>query len=836
MRILIKYTLKSMMEKKFRAFLIVFAIALACGLFLASSRLSSSITDMYYEKITAMYGDADIDIYTNEDSPTYYISLGGCKKVEDKCKRIIPQGYAGAEYKPAGVEGTQYIQIQAYNIEDYLAINKLAVLEGDPLKCKEADLILSEHGMTQLGLSVGDEINLRVNGSMHKVKIVAKVGAEGIFKNESQSGYITGIMPFDTIAKYNKTNNRASEIHIDVKDGVDIDETIAELKEIYPKYTVERTVNIVEIQNQLSSITMPFMMMTFIVVFMSVFIIYSSFKVIMLEKLPAVGTFRSIGADKWVMNGVLLLEALFYGIIGGIVGCLLGIGCLYVLSNIMVTQMMGESGGITLNIPAGSYFLAFFMGVVMAILSTLVPILSVSKISLKDIILNNRPHKKRKYLQGVIIGVVLVIGGFILAMAIEGKIAIVTSMVGMFMVIIGIIKILPSIVLSLSIGLGGVFRVVFGNLGELATKNIKKNKSVLNSISLITIGISILFAISTMTQNVNEQTLDFFKDTFLCDIRGYVGNLDDQKVRIIKRNPNVENVIPVIQLSAKVEELDNMEIWPEAIRDTQLSPDIKYNLMGDEHELLEELQEGRNILLSKFIKSKYKIKEGDYITLSLKKGKKQYKVIGFMDTLWQGGSFALVPYKYIKRDLGKNTFDLAYISVKDGVSPDQVAQELDQELQQITWTYMMTIQAITESNQESNAALMTMISIFAILAMVIGVVGVVNNLMISFIERKQHIAMMRSVGMSKAQVLKMIFIEGVGSGVIGGLCGLVGGVLVTEIMNYVLRALDQVITMKVVPELFLSYFIGGMLITVIGSIIPARGSSKLNIIEAIKYE
>ena len=207
-----------------------------------------------------------------------------------------------------------------------------------------------------------------------------------------------------------------------------------------------------------------------------------------------------------------------------------------------------------------------------------------------------------------------------------------------------------------------------------------------------------------------------------------------------------------------------------------------------------------------------------------------------MDTLWQGGSFGLVPYKYIKRDLGKNTFDLAYISVKDGVSPDQVAQELDQELQQITWTYMMTIQAITESNQESNAALMTMISIFAILAMVIGVVGVVNNLMISFIERKQHIAMMRSVGMSKAQVLKMIFIEGVGSGVIGGLCGLVGGVLVTEIMNYVLRALDQVITMKVVPELFLSYFIGGMLITVIGSIIPARGSSKLNIIEAIKYE
>lgn len=836
MRILIKYTLKSMLEKKFRAFLIVFAIALACGLFLASSRLSSSITDVYYEKITAMYGDADIDIYPNEDSPTYYISLSGCNKVKSKCKRIIPQGYAGAEYKPAGAEGTQYISVQAYNIEDYLAINKLDVLEGNPLDCKAADIVLSEYGMQQLGLSVGDEINLRVNGSMHKVKVVAKVGAEGIFKNESQSGYITGIMPFDTISKYNKTNSRAEEIHIDIKDGVDIDETIAELQEIYPKYTVERTVNVVEIQNELSSITMPFMLMTFIVVFMSVFIIYSSFKVIMLEKLPVVGTFRSVGANKWVMNGVLLLEALFYGILGGIVGCLLGIGCLYVLSNIMITQMMGESGAISLTIPAASFILTFIMGVVMALLSTLIPILGVSKISLKDIILNNRPHKKRKYLQGVIIGIVFIILGFAIAMFIEGKIAIFASMIGMFMVIIGIIKILPSVVLVLAIGLGSVFNLLFGNLGELATKNIKKNKSVLNSISLITIGISILFAISTMTKNVNDQTLDFFKDTFLCDIRGYVGNLDNQKIRIIKRNPNVENVIAVMQLNTKIPELDNLELYPEAIQDTQLSPDIEYNFIGDEHELLQELQEGRNIILSLYVKNKYKVDVGDYVTLTLKKQKKQYKVIGFMDTLWQGGRFGLVPYKYMKRDMQKNYFDLAYISVKDGISADQVSEELDQELQKITWTYMMTIEAITQNNQESNASLMSMISIFAILAMVIGVVGVVNNLMISFIERKQNIAMMRSVGMSKAQVLKMIFIEGLGSGVIGGICGLVGGVLVTEIMNYVLQALDQVITMKIVPELFLGYFIGGMLITVIGSIIPARGSSKLNIIEAIKYE
>ena len=66
--------------------------------------------------------------------------------------------------------------------------------------------------------------------------------------------------------------------------------------------------------------------------------------------------------------------------------------------------------------------------------------------------------------------------------------------------------------------------------------------------------------------------------------------------------------------------------------------------------------------------------------------------------------------------------------------------------------------------------------------------------------------------------------------------GILGGILVSYDMNYILKAMDMMMTMNIIPALFSSYFIGGMLITVIGSIIPAKGSSKLNIIEAIKYE
>lgn len=833
MRILLKYTLKSIGEKKFRAFLIIFAISLAGALFLASSRLSANIVDMYLSDIKAYWGDVDISIYPNEESPSFFINMSPCEKIRDKAERIIPYTSTSAEYKEVGSSNIQNIYVDAYNIEDYQQVNKLVILEGSIEDFKGPKMILSKKGAEELGLSVGEEVNLSVEGGKRKITIAAIADAEGIFKSEQ--GYIQSIMPFDTICKYIKINNKPTTIYIKLKEGVDKYEVIDTLQKLYPKYGVSETIDTIGLEENLSSITVPFMLMTCIVIFMSVFIIYSSFKVIMLEKLPVVGTFRSVGASKRIMNVILLLEALLYGIIGGIVACGLGVGCLYILTKLMGSMFGMESGEISLIVPTSTYLLTFMLCVTMAVLSTLAPILSISKISLKDIILNSRPHKHGRYVKNAVMGIAMIGLGFILAKYVHKDLAMIASTSGMFIMIIGIIKLLPLFVLNASRILGGVFRLLFGNIGVLATKNIKKNKSVLNSITLITIGISILLAISTMTQNVSDQVINFYKDTFRCDLRGYVGNLDDQRIRAIKRNENIDEVIPVMEGSYRIPELGDTEIYPEAIEVTQLSPDIVYNIVGDEHELLVKLQEGRHIIVSQILKKERDLEVGDLLSFNFGKTTRQYEIIGFMDNLWQNGNFALMPMKYFKKDADKKTYDFFYATVKEGVDPEAVATELVDSINN-TWSSIMTINYIAQMNEEGNASMMGMISIFAILAMVIGIIGVINNLMISFIERRQNIAMLRSIGMSKRQVLKMIFVEGIGSGLIGAVGGIGGGILACYILGYVLDAMQMTMDMVLIPELFGSYLIGGTLITVIGSIIPARGSSKLNIIEAIKYE
>ena len=139
---------------------------------------------------------------------------------------------------------------------------------------------------------------------------------------------------------------------------------------------------------------------------------------------------------------------------------------------------------------------------------------------------------------------------------------------------------------------------------------------------------------------------------------------------------------------------------------------------------------------------------------------------------------------------------------------------------------------------DGNSKILGIFKGFGIMALVICVFGVFNNLIISFIDRKRSLAIMRSVGMNKRQTLKMIFIEAFTGGLIGGIIGIIIGLLLIMNVEKVIEALGG--SMKGFIQLsWISLAVcavGGIVITIAASVGPALRSSKLNIIDAIKYE
>jgi putative ABC transport system permease protein len=90
--------------------------------------------------------------------------------------------------------------------------------------------------------------------------------------------------------------------------------------------------------------------------------------------------------------------------------------------------------------------------------------------------------------------------------------------------------------------------------------------------------------------------------------------------------------------------------------------------------------------------------------------------------------------------------------------------------------------------------------------------------------------------MSKRQTLKIIGIESLTGGMIGGGIGIMVGTVLIWLIPFVLKAIHQVVTIHYSLKEYVIVFLFGVIIMAVASIGPALKSSRFNIIDAIKYE
>jgi putative ABC transport system permease protein len=245
------------------------------------------------------------------------------------------------------------------------------------------------------------------------------------------------------------------------------------------------------------------------------------------------------------------------------------------------------------------------------------------------------------------------------------------------------------------------------------------------------------------------------------------------------------------------------------------------------------LDTDRNIIITTALKYKFELDVGDYITLNTKTGKRDYKITGLCETIYYNGQAAFISDKYFKKDMEGRYYN--DILVKSSENIDQTVQNTKERFRD-RGIRLITMAEMEKSNNESNAAMFSIFKAFSLMTMVIGIFGILNNFAISFMERKRVLAVLRSIGMSKGQIRKMIIIEAMTGGLIGGVVGIIMGVMIISIIPYLLKAIDLPIDITYDPMLLISGLLGGVVVCLIASISPALKSSKLNIIEAIKYE
>ena len=240
------------------------------------------------------------------------------------------------------------------------------------------------------------------------------------------------------------------------------------------------------------------------------------------------------------------------------------------------------------------------------------------------------------------------------------------------------------------------------------------------------------------------------------------------------------------------------------------------------------------IIITDKLKRALNVNVGDKITIDVNDIKKKLKIIGTIDgKVYDNGTFILMKNDAMKKEF--NIKEANQIAFKTTKSPESVKKELKTVVKNFGAT-ATTRDEFQKQNLDQNQMLINVLSIFSYLAIFIAALGVLNNITISFLQRKGELAVLSSVGMSDGARNGMLLTESVLSVIWAVVISIpysyLGLSLLTKTMTAMEMPMKIVLDIKAVPI----YAVAALVLILLASLPILLKGKKLSIINELKYE
>ena len=140
-------------------------------------------------------------------------------------------------------------------------------------------------------------------------------------------------------------------------------------------------------------------------------------------------------------------------------------------------------------------------------------------------------------------------------------------------------------------------------------------------------------------------------------------------------------------------------------------------------------------------------------------------------------------------------------------------------------------QEIAEMATAQSKTMTLLLGAIAMVSLVVGGIGIMNIMLVSVTERTREIGIRMAIGARGQDILLQFLIEAVTLGVLGGLLGIAAGVGASNLLA------SQMHWPTLIPPEWVAYaFIFSAIVGVFFGFYPARKASRLDPIEALRYE
>ena len=840
MDVLNKLTIRHLKLNKRRTLVTIIGIMLSCALMLGIGLLISSARESAIESVKKYSGDQHA--YVLDLSSDEYSKLLKNDKI-DKIEYSSYLGFSEYEYRDS-----EYTLAFVAASESYF--EHLTLLDGRMPKNENEILIpkaLNEK--YKLGSNMNIELYYYYNGDSYipayNISMYSDLEKKGA---GSKSFKVVGIIENDIYSYYNMfnvitLNKNHYKDHMNcflymkkLKDTYDVVESIVKEFNLSANAT-STNFSLLELYgaSKFSNLTSTMVtLLVFVLTILSIgcaIVIYNSFAISVMERKRQFGLLSSVGATKRQIRKTVFFEALVVGIIGmllGIVASFLGIGLVILIINNLISDMLGT----TLKLAAYPLFVIIpliFM-VITIFISVFIPAHRASKFSpvellrqSDDIKIKARKLKTPKFI-----------------------------------------------------------RKIFGIEGEIALKNIKRNKkkyriTVLSLFVSIVLFITFSSYMTYMTKSADTY-MDDTDSNAIINLDRYSGDKVQKFMEDIVKDKNVSNYMSINTYSLDT----GLNVKDKSIYTPEFYNMIKYYLNDDSMQVaIYELdKDNYNKLLNKIGKSEVKPILFNTYTMTIfgedsvrkdvfnkynnnfNKEVSLCKKFVTSDGQWDSSckyqidDYYIASFEYYNDYIFKQLYDFvfivpmgyfgdlskfsysAYSQVYLDVDDDTSFREaLESKAEEYNTSYYYHNYSEEQKQTKSLLlALKILIYGFVVLVTSIGVTSVFNTISTSMNLRKSEFAMLRSMGLTRHGFNKMLLCESL----FFGLKSLLYALPVSFVIVFYLNDMSKsIVTFNetIIPwNSIIIATIGVFVIVLISVMYSTRKIKKENILEAIREE
>jgi len=703
---------------------------------------------------------------------------------------------------------------------DNLRIRSGQWFDGDTGDACVIDQVVAE----TLSLNVGDTLVLPGIDRKLSLKVAGIIHKPEFFAAQSQTIYL----PLRTLQRFILPNDppTLSRIEIDLKSGTDsgafTQRWTERLKTSDPGLLIRLSRDKrAEVEKDLEGMRLLSYLGGTVSMLAATFIVFSALAMGVAERQRTLGMMRAIGAYRYQIGSLVMIEGVVLAVVGIAIGVPFGLGCVKALSwwydNLF-------SAGV--KVSAGGALFASLGSLASALVASFLPAWSAMRVAPLEAMspLARHPRAITPIVCGIIGLVLISIDSILMFAPLQnwlpaqaGQDAVQTARIVRFYghfvaglpgIMLGFFLLAPAFVWIVERLLGPVVASIFGirfsMLRQQLTGGIWRAAGTCAAL-MVGLAILVVMQVQGHTMIQSWKLPDKFPDVFI--IAPPMAGLADDQIAKLRTVPGIRSgeVLPIgiasPGLGTGFLALAGASVMPDATMFFGFDPDLAPKMMeleflaGNAKDAFEKLKLGRHVIVTDEFRQLKGLNIGDKIELQTSlHGKVAYTIAGI---IWSPGLDVINGLFDMGGQLEQRTAASLFGSMDDARRDFGVGRinffaanltyftERDEVLKQIQTSLgtmnmrAFDVRQIKSAIQGAFGKLLLLMSTVAFAAMAVSSLGVTNTIMASIRSRSWQFGILRSVGTTQGQLIRLILAEAVLLGVTGSLLGLAAGALMS---------------------------------------------------------